>query len=224
MPEALSTADRSHPGQAIYTRTTLALYDLVVLGISNTLVWRCPTREILRLYDHCVTDEHLDIGVGTGWYLDRCRFPSSRPRLGLLDLNPHSLRAASQRVARYRPEQYQADVLRPIAIPARPFGSIAMTYLLHCLPGAMAEKAVAFDHILPLLRPEGVVFGATLLSRGVRRTRAAERLMAFYNRKGVFSNQADDAESLREALQRRFSEIDVRIFGCGALFVARKPQ
>ena len=61
-------------GQAIYNPATLALYDIVVLGISNRLIWRCPTRHILQLYNQHATDNHLDVGVGTGWYLDHCRF------------------------------------------------------------------------------------------------------------------------------------------------------
>lgn len=217
-------ADASHAGQAIYSPTTLALYDLVVLGLSNPLIWRCPTRRILALYDRYVAPAHLDVGVGTGWYLDRCRFPSATPRVGLMDLNASSLAAAARRIARYRPEQYRADVLRPLAVRPAPFGSIALTYLLHCLPGSIAEKSVAFDTVLPLLAPDGVVFGATLLSTGVQRSAAARALMRLYNRKGVFSNAADSAVDLRAALERRFASVELEIVGCGALFVARRPR
>ena len=216
--------DPAHAGQAIYTPGTLALYDLVVLAVSNPLIWRCPTRRILELYDRHVATEHLDVGVGTGWYLDHCRFPRGEapPRVGLLDLNPHSLAAASRRVARYRPELYQADVLRPLRVGAEPFGSVALTYLLHCLPGAIEEKAaVVLDNLAPLLRPDAVVFGATLLSAGVKRSRAAGALMRAYNRKGVFSNEADSLAGLRAVLERRFRSVELEVVGCAALFVAR---
>jgi hypothetical protein len=213
--------DRSHAGQAIYSPTTLALYDLIVLTLSNPLVWRCPTSCILALYDRHVTANHLDVGVGTGWYLDHCRFPSAAPRIGLLDLNAHSLAAASRRIARYRPEQYRADVLKPSTILAPPFQSIALTYLLHCLPGDITEKSVAFDNLAPLLAPGGVMFGATLLSVGVQRSAAARALMRIYNRKGVFSNTADSVLALQAALDQRFRAVEIDIVGCAALFVAR---
>ncbi len=216
--------DHAHAGQAIYTRTTLALYDLVVLGLSNPLVWRCPTRRILALYDRHVTDAHLDVGVGTGWYLDRCRFPGAGPRVGLMDLNPHSLAAASRRIARYRPEQYRVDVLRPLGPPPQPFRSIATTYLFHCLPGSIIEKAVVLDHLKPWLAPGGVVFGATLLSLGVTRSATARRLMRVYNGKGVFSNAADGAADLRVALEQRFDSVEIETVGCAALFAARGPK
>lgn len=219
-----TVADPSYAGQAVYSPVTLALYDLVVLRVSNSLVWRCPTRRILALYDRHVTDAHLDVGVGTGWYLDHCRFPSASPRVGLLDLNSSSLAAASRRIARYRPERYRADVLRPIPFEAAPFASIALTYLLHCLPGPITRKADAFDHLAPLLRPDGVVFGATLLSEGVQRSRAARRLMRLYQRKGIFSNGSDSADELRAALSERFTDVQLELVGCAALFVARGPR
>ena len=217
--------DPTHAGQAIYSRRTLLLYDLVVLGLSNSLVWRCPTHRILALYDRHVSDEHLDVGVGTGWYLDHCRFPSAAPRVALLDLNADSLAAAARRIARYRPEQHQADVLKPLAMTITPFRSISLTYLLHCLPGPMEQKAAeTFDHLSPLLQPDGVLFGATLLSSGVRRSRVARALMRAYNRRGVFSNAADSIGALRAALERRFQEVKLEIVGCGALFVAGKAR
>jgi len=54
--------DETYAGQAIYNPVTLALYDIVVLGVSNRLIWRCPTPRILRLYNQHVTDNHLDVG------------------------------------------------------------------------------------------------------------------------------------------------------------------
>ena len=222
-PTTAANTDPAHAGQAIYSPTTLAFYDLVVLGVSNRFIWRCPTRDILALYDRHVSDEHLDIGVGTGWYLDKCRFRSDRPNLSLMDLNASSLAAASRRVARYRPQSYQADVLQPWPFEACRFRSVAMTYLLHCLPGTMESKMVAFDTVRPLLHPDGVVFGATLLSSGAKHSAAARSLMRLYNRKGVFSNRDDTAEALRAGLEKRFSQVKIEIVGCGALFTAHGP-
>lgn len=217
----ITTTKAAHAGQAVYSPFTLALYDLAVLRISNTYIWKCPTDRMLGLYEEHATDEHLDVGVGTGWYLDHCRFPHLHPRIGLVDLNPSSLASAAKRIERYRPTSYQADILQPITVNAAPFRSISMTYLLHCLPGTMAEKTVTFDHLALLLAAGGVVFGATLLSQGVERFGAAKRLMRADNRRGIFSNEADSLDSLRTALSIRFTESDVTVLSSGALFVAR---
>ncbi|TLY40024.1 MAG: class I SAM-dependent methyltransferase, partial [Nitrospirae bacterium] len=151
------TGKQVEAGQAVYTKPMLAVYDLLVLGFSNRLVWRCPSRHILALYDRYVTANHLDVGVGTGYFLERCRFPKDRPRLALMDLNPNCLDAASTRLARYRPEVYRANVLDPISFDAARFESISLTYLLHCLPGTIRTKSAVFRHLTTLLNPGGMM-------------------------------------------------------------------
>ena len=56
-------------GQAVYSRSTLALYDWLVLGMSNRCIWNCPSAHMLALYDRYVTANHLDGGVGIGYFL-----------------------------------------------------------------------------------------------------------------------------------------------------------
>lgn len=115
----------AHDGQAIYTRPGLAIYDLFVVRFSNRFIWRCPWSRQLAVYDAHVSANHLDVGVGTGFYLDYCRFPVTNPRLALLDANPNLLDASAARLARYRPERYRADVLEPVDINAPRFDSMA---------------------------------------------------------------------------------------------------
>jgi hypothetical protein len=208
-------------GQAVYTKRTLAVYDFLVLGFSNRLIWKCPTRQIVEHYNQHVTANHLDVGVGTGYFLDHCRFPSPTPRVALMDLNLQALDFAAKRIARYQPETCHQNVLEPISIAAEKFDSVGINYLLHCLPGSIESKAVAFDHLKALMNPNPVIFGSTLLQGGVPRGWSAKQLMAVYNSKGIFSNQQDDLEGLERALQQRFSEVSVDVLGCAALFSAR---
>lgn len=208
-------------GQAVYTPRTLDLYDLVVLGVSNAVIWKCPTGRLLDHYNDNVSDRHLDVGVGTGWFLDRCRFPTDQPQITLLDLNPVCLERAAVRISRYAPTTVHANVLEPIQLETGPFASIGLNYLLHCLPGSLRQKAVVFDHLSPSLEPGAVVFGSTLLAQGVVRSRMARELMAFYNSKGIFANEQDSVEDLRRELAARFQEVRVEIIGCAALFAAR---
>lgn len=56
-------------GAAAYTRTSLAVYDLFVLGFSNSFAWKCPSRVILEFNNRHVSDRHLDVGIGTGYFL-----------------------------------------------------------------------------------------------------------------------------------------------------------
>jgi SAM-dependent methyltransferase len=208
----------SYAGQAVYTRRTLRTYDTVVVRLSNSLIWHCPARRILDHYDTHVTGRHLDIGPGTGYYLDRCRFPVADPSITLLDPNREVLEYAAARIARYRPATHAADALEPIELPAASFGSVGLSYVLHCMPGSISEKALVLDHVLPLLEPGGVVFGATIVSDPDRHNLAGRRLMRLYNRAGIFSNTGDEISALDRALAERFPRYAAEVVGAVALF------
>jgi len=215
------TSAQVEAGQAVYTKRTLAAYDLVVLGVSNHWIWKCPTARLLAHYNQYVTANHLDVRDGSGYFLDRCTFPTDAPRVALMDFNEHALEYAARRIARLEPEIYRHNMLEPIALLADKFDSIAMNYLLHCLPGTIESKSVVFDHLRGLLNSGGVLFGATLLQGGVRRSWTARRLMAAYSRRGIFSNTNDNLDGLTRALRNRFANVTIDIVGCAALFAGR---
>ena len=64
----------------------------------------------------------------------------------------------------------------------------------------MSEKLVAVDHLRPLMGKGAVLFGATILGRGIAPNRAARALLDLYNAKGVFNNREDDLTALRRRL------------------------
>ena len=216
------TQDAVRRGAAVYSRPVLAIYDIFVLGFTNTFVWRCPSRYILDFYDQNVSNKHLDVGVGSGYFLDRCRFPSSAPQIALLDLNENSLQKTAKRLRRYHPASYRRSVLEPIELGDSGFGSIGLNYLLHCIPGNMISKRAVFENLKPLLRDNGVIFGTTILGKGVRRSWLANLYMKIFNSVGVFSNYDDRRDDLEVALSTTFGRYEVTTRGCIAFFRAWK--
>jgi 2-polyprenyl-3-methyl-5-hydroxy-6-metoxy-1,4-benzoquinol methylase len=212
------STEQVNAGQAIYTKQNLVAYDFIVLGISNQFVWNCPTQRLIDLYNKNITANHLDVGVGTGYFLDRCQFPSSTPRVALMDLNSNTLEFASQRIARYTPEIYCRNILETISVDWEKFDSVGINYLLHCLPGSIESKSIAFEHLKALMNPNAVLFGSTLLQGGVPRNWFAKRLMDLYNKKGIFSNQSDDLDGLKRSLNKHFRNVSVEVVGCAAIF------
>jgi hypothetical protein len=204
---------------AIYTPVMLSIYDVLVHGLSNRFAWRCPTRLLLDLYRCNLSTDHLEAGVGTGFFLDRAR-PLRFDRLALVDINRYCLDRAGRRLARFKPALYQVNLLAPIEIEPPPFASVGLTYVLHCLPGRMREKLAAVDHLRPLMGNGAVLFGATILGRGITPNRAARALLDLYNAKGVFNNREDDLASLSDGLRQRFDQVEVETTGCVALFRA----
>ena len=95
MKAELSDVERGH---AAYTKRSLALYDWWVLGFSNKRIWKCPTEKLLELYRAHISDNHLEVGVGTGYFLKNT-LPEGEPRVGLLDINRDCLDRAYREIA-----------------------------------------------------------------------------------------------------------------------------
>lgn len=220
MATALDETHPAYAGQAMYSRPVLALYDALVYGFNCRVLWRCPKARMVELYDAHVGARHLDIGVATGRLLDECRFPVAAPEITLMDLNPNSLAVAARRLKRHTPRTHLANVLDPWELPEASFDSVAMCNLLHCLPGAIPDKAIAFEHARDVLVPRGVLFGATILSEGVDHTWLSRRAIAATNRRGVMCNLDDNLDDLDTALGRIFASHEVQIVGAVALFHA----
>ncbi|XWN29146.1 MAG: methyltransferase type 12 [Devosia sp.] len=223
VPVARTPADEAAiaRGSAAYTPRTLRAYDLVVHGLSNRFLWRCPTARLREQHRALVADPHLEVGVGTGFFLDDPAIDTAI-RLTLFDANPHCLSHTAGRLAGRPVTTVEGDVFKPLpALADAPFASIGLSYLLHCLPGAIPQKAVVFDTLARVGRAGTVIFGATLLQGDAPRNFAARALMGAYNRKGIFTNTGDRVEDLEAALRARFKDVEVTCVGAAALFQAR---
>lgn len=209
-------------GQAAYTRSFLPRYDFLVLNLNNNLLWRCPTARMLEHYDAHVSDRHLDAGVGSGYFLDHCRFPAASPHIALVDLNPNTLVFVRERIRRYGDVTlYRRNILKPLRIPEK-FDSIGISYLLHCLPGLIEDKAVTvFENLKGCLNPGGVVFGSTLLYDLSMKHFFARLALDVYQRSGAMSNRWDTLAGLEAALKRSFSRYELHTVGCTAFFSGR---
>jgi hypothetical protein len=94
---------------------------------------------------------------------------------------------------------------------------------LHCLPGNnIFSKEIVFKNLKILLKDDGVIFGTTILGKGVSHNLFARQLMRTYNAKGIFGNTNDTYEDLEKILKKHFHTYEIRIVGCVAFFVGRK--
>lgn len=212
-------------GAAVYSPWVLNIYDFWVLGLSNSYAWKCPTDAVLLpFYMQNMSADHLDVGVGSGYYLARSTAMPGQV-VTLLDLNDHSLQAAAERVSHLKPARVREDVLHPTGqLGDRRFGSISLFYLLHCLPGNMARKAFAvFDYLRMHLAPGGTLYGATILGETAGHNWMGQRLINVYNSKGIFDNRDDSVLGLELALRHHFARVHVWQQGKVALFRAQLP-
>ena len=210
--------DPAYRGQADYTPSVLAAYDRVVIGFVSWFVWRTPVEPIAEGYCRHIRDGHLDVGPGTGWFIERSPLPDGS-KVTLVDPNPNVLRHATRKLKRLDVTAVEADVLKPLPVQG-PFDSAALNLVIHCLPGPMSRKARAIENIAAVLSPTGTLFGATVLGRTANHSWLARRVLTAFNRRGAFDNLDDTEEGLREILAASFEHVEMEIVGSAAIFSA----
>lgn len=217
--------DRDDPawrGQSDYSRALLRVYDPMVLGLAARFVWRCPTTRLVEGYRRNIRDQHLDVGPGTGYFLEVSGLADGR-RVTILDPNPNVLRHASQRLSGLDITAVQADVLKPLPV-AGPFQSAALHLVIHCLPGPLERKAMAIANVAAVLAPTGVLFGASVLGSAGPQTWLSRRVLAAFNRRGAFDNLDDTEDGLRQILGASFEHVELETVGAIAIFSATNPR
>ena len=217
--------DRDDPadrGQRDYSRLVLDAYDPLVLGPIARFVWRCPTAGLVERYRQHIRDRHLDVGPGTGYFLERAGLPEGS-RVTILDPNANVLDHASRRLGHLDITAVEADVLKPLPVDG-PFDSAALHLVIHCLPGPLPRKAAAVANVAAVLAPTGVLFGASVLGTSGRHTWAARRMLGAFNRQGGFDNLGDSEEGLGEILATSFAHVELETVGSVAIFAATDPR
>ncbi len=214
--------DPAYRGQSEYTRPLLKLYDPLVLGPIARFVWRCPATRLVERYRQRIRSRHLDVGPGTGYFLERSGLPDGSP-VTILDPNPNVLRHVSQRLVQLDITAVEADVLKPLPVSG-PFDSAALHLVIHCLPGPLPRKAAAVANVAAVLAPDGVLFGASVLGTSGRHTWAARRMLDAFNRQGGFDNLNDTEEGLGEILAASFEHVELETVGSVAIFAATHPR
>ena len=167
--------DPAYAGQREYGPAFLRIYDPLILGVFSPLVWRCPTTHLVEGYRKHVGPRHLDVGPGTGYFLERAGLADRSP-VTLLDPNRNVLDHASRRLQRLDVTTIEADVLKPLPVEG-PFDSAALNGVLHCLPGPRSRKAAAVANVAAVLAPTGVLFGASILGDTGRHTWLARNML-----------------------------------------------
>jgi SAM-dependent methyltransferase len=177
---------------------------------------------VVERYRQHLGRRHLDVGPGTGYFLEKAE-PPAGTEVTLLDPNPNVLARTSRRRAAMHPTAVEADVMKPLPVGG-PFDSAALNYVLHCLRGPQPNKGVAIRNVAAVLAPDGALFGGTVLGTVERHTRSARAVLWAFNREGSFDNLNDTADGLREILDESFRSVEVDVIGSVAHFTAIGPR
>ena len=206
--------------------------------IANDLIWGVSTDHIQKQYQNYMSDIHLDIGVGSGYFLKRTTTTahSSEGQLHrtitLVDVNPRYLKECKASLESYTTKVncHAISIMGPGMqgfLPRNHFESVGISLLFHHLPNTeKRSKWKALDNIIPLVKDDGVVFGSTIISGTDRQHKhrfLAKVLLVFNNAIGVFSNREDSLGTILANLNKRFLHVQYKVEGSVLLFEARKP-
>ncbi|KAL8830783.1 MAG: hypothetical protein Q9191_001238 [Dirinaria sp. TL-2023a] len=212
------------PGAAVYSRVLLVFYDFFILKIMSSIFWRCSTARVtLPFFRSHIRRNHLDIGVGTGWFLQNSH-PASDASITLCDLNANCLEKTKERLGRPDLDVLQHDILEPLPESLGTFDSISIMYLLHCLPPPQERKCQVFSMLKHHLKPDGVLFGCTVLGpKSGNQTSWSKWALRRINRKGRMGNLEDTEEMFVEVLNKNYSHVESQVVGSMLVFSARQP-
>lgn len=209
----------THDGQKVYSKLVLKLYNFIVLFFNNSFLWKCKTSQLLQLYKDNVSSNHLDIGVGSGYYLKNVKDRLSK--VALMDLNPNCLEYVKNVLKDKEVSTYQLDILKDIAEEFySKYDSISCNYLIHCLPDN-GNKEKVFENIAKMLSKDGVAFGSTIIND--YSSRLAIKVANKFNAKGIFDNKNDTYESIEKYIKNNFVEYTTKQIGSVCVYVMSKP-
>lgn len=217
----MDPSDPAYAGQKDYRPWLLAIYDPWVVGVVSRVVWGVTPETALQQYREHMGLRHLDVGPGTGYFIHKTA-PDGID-LTLLDPNTDVLDYCRRKLARLTPSLVEADVLKPIPVEGE-FDSVALSHVLHCLPGPLDNKARAIRNVAAVMARDGTLFGGTVLGLGEEHGRLARGFLRLANNQGGFDNLADSVDGLSEILEESFRQVEIDVTGSVAYFTAKEPR
>lgn len=220
---AASRKNRSaQVGQLFFSVMSHHLYDVGLYRFVTQRIWRCPTQRLMDNYVENISDEHLEIGVGSGFFLEHTLCTDFVRRLELLDLNKRCLTKSATRLKQFAPRIHHHNILEPLEAGCYKFSSVGMNYVLHCISGGFRRNQRIFENVQSHLVKGGVFFGATLVRQPVHAGVLSWFFMNLLNALGIFNNAHHTVGELRRALQASFCEVEISMVGNAAIFKAIK--
>jgi len=214
---------KAHKAVKIYSKNLLSVYDLYVFKCVSPIFFRCPSEKIIDFYLNNVSENHLEVGAGTGFLLKKCKNAGKIKMLSLLDLSENCLEATQKSIKPIEAKIYKANILEDLPLETEKFKSIGLNFVLHCVPGDFKTKGMALLNLGNHLTEDGAIFGSTAIYDSKQNV-MAKLVMDTYNKTGIFNNKDDKKNELEEVLRDGFGKVSVTQIGNVLFFKASKRK
>lgn len=214
---------KAHKAVKVYSKKLLLVYDLYVFKCVSPIFFKCPSKRIIDFYLSNVSENHLEVGAGTGFLLKKCKSAGKIQDLSLLDLSENCLEATQKSIKPIEAKIYKANILETLPLQNRKFKSIGLNFVLHCVPGDFKTKGMALLNLGDHLTEDGSIFGSTAIYDS-KQNIMAKIVMDTYNKMGIFNNTDDKKNELEAILCGGFNKVSITQFGNVLFFKASKRK
>ena len=172
-------------------------YDYFVNNINCKYVWKCDQRYIKKLYANNITNKHLEIGPGTGYFIKKYQFNN----LHLVDINQDILNNSEKnlynncqniKIHNQNIFEYNNKINEDIT-------SIGMSYVLHCVSNNLD---ISLDNLVDNIKTNNqiTIFGSTVIPN--KKDIVAMTEIYTLNTFGIFNNINHNKEQLEYIIDK----------------------
>ena len=172
-------------------------YDYFVNNINCKYVWKCDQRYIKKLYANNITNKHLEIGPGTGYFIKKYQFNN----LHLVDINQDILNNSEKNL--YNNCQnikiHNQNIFENNNKINEDITSIGMSYVLHCVPNNLD---ISLDNLVDNIKTNNqiTIFGSTVIPN--KKDIVAMTEIYTLNTFGIFNNINHNKEQLEYIIDK----------------------
>jgi len=199
-----------------FVSSSIKFYDFLVNDLNCNYAWRCHKSNIFKNYQKNLRSNHLEIGPGSGYFLNPKFHKKEISNLFLMDVNQPILEASQQNLEKhYSNIQLLNHNIFNKELDSLKINSIGINYVLHCVPGPLDQKLEKLHLNLP---KNTNIFGATVISDFERQTELSKLELKVLNHKGIFNNKMDFSNDFIDFVAKNKLENSYQIVGNVLIF------
>jgi phospholipid N-methyltransferase len=172
-------------------------YDYFVNNINCKYVWKCDQRYIKKLYANNITNKHLEIGPGTGYFIKKYQFNN----LHLVDINQDILTNSKKNLNNncQNIKIHNQNIFENNNKINEDITSIGMSYVLHCVPSNLDRS---LDNLVENIKANNqvTIFGSTVIPN--KKDFLAMTEIYTLNKLGIFNNINHNKEQLEYIISK----------------------
>ncbi|VVU94689.1 hypothetical protein CPAV1605_414 [seawater metagenome] len=193
---------------------SLKYYDYLVNNINCKYVWKCDKSHILNNYKNNMSNNHLEIGPGTGYFLKK--FSCNNTKLTLMDINDNILNYSHGNLIN---NFKSINSINHNIFQKEFYGnykSVGINYVLHCIPGRIEDNVqILIDNLQP---KDCTIFGSSVITDTELVSILAKGELYFLNKFQIFNNKNDKSINLIRYLKNKNYNFNYEIIGNVMIF------